>query len=100
MGVRQQQGVQLEELLEQDRQQELRELQKQQQQRSQQLEELLRYRHAVRPSRCRHHHRGLRPGRRVCRSMARRPLRGSVRERPLPSRLSQGGRTAWWRSLA
>ena len=32
--------------------------------------------------------------------MVRRPLRGSVRERPLLSRLSQGERMVWWRLLA
>jgi len=56
--------------------------------------------HAVRPSQCRQCHKSLRPGRRVCRSMVRRPRHGSVQERPLLSWWSQGGQMVWWRLLA
>ena len=50
------------------------------------------------PSRCHQRHKGLKPGRRVCQFMVRRPRRGFVRERRLRSQLSQRGRTEWWRS--
>ena len=53
--------------------------------------------HTARASRNRHRRKGSRPGRRSCQFMVLQPLRGSVQGRLLPSRLSQGEQTVWWR---